>query len=47
MLLNWTTLAERNIRNAPLRFCANTPPATEAATNNKPTMVAEAVPGSA
>jgi len=42
MLLKCTTVADRNTRNAAGR--SQTPDPTEAATNSRPTSVAEAVP---
>jgi hypothetical protein len=43
---NWTTLAERNMRCAPRRLRAKMPEPTEAATNRRQIIVAEASPSS-
>jgi hypothetical protein len=45
-VLKLTTLAERNTRNGARRSAVKTPDATEAATNKRPTSVADAVPTS-
>jgi hypothetical protein len=44
MLLKWTTLADKKIRIGAVLSLLKTPDATEAATNSRATMVAEASP---
>jgi hypothetical protein len=47
MLLKWMTLEDRNIRNGTGLPPLKAPEPTEAATNSKPTSVADAAPSRA